>query len=414
MGYIKYANDEPIMEMEYPRECATRIGETRKNKLELSLLTNEDAFKKLCKKWLQPCVDVINERGGEGWNLEKVFQTNLNDADEHMTEDFLNSLTSCVRGMFRYRGLQNGVAFDQNKVNKVKNEVEQRMAEAPKHLQLRVKTICILLSSEPQEIFVNGEKWAQDYAKPDTNEIDVRNNQKYDIQLRGVEKLHPKILYNRGAGPVTILIVDQEDPEGTMTFDVTIPGHGKLLALFADEAGTKLVNLKGSISVVKKDPTWMIVRSGDNVTFYDSDGNVQMIRDGLFIDIAPDGNGSFAVLTEKGIEFRSIRESLEKKPVRIYGYDSLWLWQYEDFRLEGNLRGLSDKGPGISVAVGTNGIMLWNGEKAMRYVNNVWRDESRSDYLMYMMGPFVSEYCEKMEGEEISLAVQKDGGCDAR
>ena len=400
---IRYADGEYIEYCEnYQNDALTCIQYARAKKINIELVKEDAPFRELCDRWIKPCMQYMASVDGTNWDADKMF---FQETTPEVCQNFCDALYKCAFGLPPYDDEGNNVSTCP--YMEIDAEVNEKMKDAPEYMRLRIKALCVFLSTMPEDVFSSGNNWSAAFVKADTYQVEVEPEQIFEIQLENVEKLFARELHNPRENACKIYVCDKD-----VQYTVTVPAGGTILALFADEECTKLVNLKSNLFFVHTESRTMGVFSGGKVYMCQSGTQNKYLMEttGKVMDVAPDGKGNIVVLNGCGLDYLGRRRQTTKKPIRIYGTPDFWVRQYEDFHLEGNLEDCPEWA--VSVAAGTNCIMIWDGTAAWKYVGCVSQNASRREFVNFMMDPFVcsQQYCESMGTKKATVSVQKDGG----
>lgn len=400
---IRYADGEYIEYCEnYQYDALTCIQYARAKKINIELVKEDAPFRELCDRWLKPCMQYMASVDGMSWDADKMF---FQETTPEVCQNFYNALYKCAFGLPPYDDGGNSVSSCP--YEEIKAEVDEKMTDAPEYMRLRVKALCVFLSTMPEKVFSSGSKWGAAFVKADAQQIEVEPEQIFEIQLENVEKLFARELHNPRENACKIYVCDKD-----IQYPVTVPAGGTILALFADEECTRLVNLKSNVFVVHAQAGTMGVLSQGMVYMCQGRNCEKYLLEttGRVLDAAPDGDGSFVVRNSCGLDYLGENRQIPKKPLRIYGTSNLWVQQYEDFHLEGNLEDCPERA--VSVAAGTNCIMIWDGTAAWKCMRVGSQKACRTDFVNFMMNPFVcsQQYCESMGTKRVTVSVRKDGG----
>lgn len=398
---ICYADGEYIEYCEnYQKDASECIRYARAKKINIELVKEDAPFRELCDRWLKPCMQYMASVDSTNWDADKMF---FQETTSEVCQSFYDALRKCAQGLSPYDEDGNGAS--KCPYREIAAEVDKKAANAPEYMRLRVKALCVFLSTMPGDAF-SGDSWWEAFAKADVQQIEVEPEQIFELQLENVEKLFERELHNPRENACKVYVRDEN-----VQYTVTIPAGGSILALFADEECAKLVNLKSNLFVVHAGEGTMGVLSQGKVYMCQGRNCEKYLLEttGRVLDAAPDGDGSFVVRNSCGLDYLGENRQIPKKPIRIYGTSNLWVQQYEDFRLEGNLEDCPERA--VSVAAGTNCIMIWDGTAAWKCMRVGSQKACRTDFVTFMMNPFVcsQQYCESMGTKRVTVSVRKDG-----
>lgn len=309
-------------------------------------LIQDTSFIDIYAAWIQPCVDFIREfKDGflSDSQINDLFYKEQNDEEQQKQSDELyTEFFSLIDGKGPYfNALGQSRIWSPRLTGGIATAVDQALVGVAAHIRLRVKIVCLLLGGMPEDVFVNGKRWSNDFLPNPietlgTEETDERNE--FTLSISPVKELKLKILRNTGDMVRSIVV-----SYGRRKYTVKIPPHGYVKALFNND---ELAGIKGCISCHSVDvrSAFVHVTGGTNPGVYECykpNAPSTVNTDKNALDVAAHGEyGAVFLYSHELYDFETGRTlKTEKLPVCLYGAGSDWAFQYADGHLDTSLLG---------------------------------------------------------------------------
>lgn len=393
-------------------------------RLPVQLIQDDIKFSDLYGYWIAACVDRLWDYVWHKGTKEKKGAPQ----EEHnrIRSLFQQNCTKEDCGLFfkDYRNMLGDTAYTICRLDlsqRICDGIEKNMQGMPEYMKMRVKSICIFLRSEPDEIFEEGGKWVSilcgsvNARQYEDDRLTVKNGMSFDLDFHGVTEqgLYPRTLYNAGSDACTIYVNYQGEK-----YPVNLPPFGVLRAVFADREGQILVSLKGAVSF--NDTTSAVVQLGDEngaklYFHYMTFGTMHGPDPGPFLDASADASGGIMILTAREMYSTMgtmhIDGSEKELPMRCYGGGTKWARLYRDGRLESNQRGWENATDVIAVAEdGTRGLLFCTRDGAWDCRGSRPQRISEEMFFLQMMGRFQRDhYCEVVATQLMQLSINRNG-----
>lgn len=400
-------------------------------------LTDIGAWADIYMAWIAVCVDYMwfvghgkNKMEEKAPKTEQVRVIKLfqDGAKEEERVEFLDS----YRKMLTKPGYPNvGKLF---MAEKICADIDRQIPDMASYMRLRVKAVCLLANSAPENIFTEGAGWNDVISAPvlsatyEAGTINVADKMCFEIEPdagfdSGIQ-LTAKTLRNKSNTICRIQIQWRGE-----NYFVKLPPYGFLRAVFADSGHAKLVSLKGSISCCDTD--YAIIQMGDeagNKLYHahhvgDIASLIEIPSSGLFWDAAADekdGVTGAVILTVNELRStvnrgrRLLRGDGISVPIRCYRSGNQWAWLYEEGRLESNLlrNGADMEGVTAVAEDAERGLLVCCQGQFWDYRGIVRKEISEDEFIEAMLRRFSqagSDECEVQVTENRRWAIHDSG-----
>lgn len=417
---MNYANGNTIPKLEHtPRGIKVpKRGLQNGDQLSTALLHDGDAFADLFELWFVPCVALMQETN-MAEPLSPVLPLFYENGNEAESNAFLERFTRMILGRSPY----NLTIWPMCPHEKICAEVDGKLSGVSYWIRLRVKAVCILLSAFPDEVFAEGTNWFGIFLQNSANAdyFEVMNGMRLPLSFASVERLFPRTLHNDNDQPCVITIAYQSS-----TYEITLPAHGFLRAVFSDKSCQRLIGIKGNISFNESETRNAVLQLPDGgrpalFMYHKQYRDVFAIETGgPFADAAADGQGGAVVLTNYGIYYTRNGETVREKtpPIRAYGAGNLWALLYADGTLKCNLHkkgGLSIERALAVVENGDYSLLVRDESGTWDCNGGVAKEISEEQFVRCMLERFCcnGSICERGRSSLMTLAIQSNGTYEA-
>lgn len=415
---VQYENGVEIEKISRQKLNSVSVNiEDNEYHLSVQLLADRASWGELYVKWIVPGIDQMWFRiynDDEAPMEERIHEAKLflEGADRKECEEFLDKYRVMLADPLSVS------VGNETSARAICGEIDKKLTQVEPYLSLRVKAVCLLANSLPQDLFSEGAGWAgkltapQNEAKHRASEISVKENDVFTLDpCAGQGKLLvPKTLRN-GSGNVCRIEISCDG----IKYPVKLPPYGVLRTVFADN-GETMVSLKGCISCC--DTQNAVLQRGDK----EGIRLFAAARRKSAVELRPlslpwdacadvhDGIPGAVILTADelystvtGLLLESCKETL--MPVRCYRAGNQWAWLYEDGGLDCNLFG-ADRGRMHSVtAVAEDaecGLLICREGRFFDYRATFEREVSKKLFVETMLSRFT-------QVEQGECEVQKTG-----
>lgn len=386
-------------------------------RLSAGLLADRAGWAEIYIKWVAACVDLMWTRahGGVAAPEEERLRTAklfLEGADAQACEIFLEQYRAALADPLS-ASIGNGAS-----ARRICGEIDNKLAQAEPYLCLRIKVVCLLTDSLPQDLFSERAGWAglltapQNAAKFQASEIRVKENDSFELDpcAGSGAQLMPRTLRNENGSVCRIEI----HCDG-IKYPVKIPSYGALRAVFAGGGGT-MVSLKGCISCC--DTQNAVLQRGGRETirlFAAAKGRMAVELRPLSLpwdacaDVH-DGTPGAVILTADELYSTLTGPQLESSkgtplPLRCYRAGNQWAWLYADGRLDSSLPGTDGGRMDGVTAVSEDaerGLLVCRNGKFYDYRATFKQEVSKEMFVSTMLSRFT-------QVEQGECEVQKTG-----
>ncbi len=391
--------------------------EDNEYRLSVQSLTDRAGWAEIYIKWIVPGIDQMWLRiynDDEAPEKERIHAAKLflEGSDKRECEEFLDKYRMMLVDPFSVS------VGNETSARAICGEIDKKLALAEPYLRLRVKAVCLLANSFPENLFSEGAGWAgmltapQNEAKHRASEISVNGNDIFALDpcAGQGEPLVPKTLRNENGNVCSIAICCDG-----IKYSVKLPPYGILRAVFADD-GKTMVSLKGCISCC--DTQNAVIQRGDK-------GGIRLFaaaRKKSVVELQPisllwdacadvhDGIPGAVILTANelystltGLLLESCKEVL--MPVRCYRAGNQRAWLYEDGGFDSSLPG-ADQGKmrGVTAVVedAERGLLICREGRFFDYRATFECEVSKKTFVETMLSRFA-------QAEQDECEVQKTG-----
>lgn len=390
-------------------------------RLNTALLLDNASFLGIYKLWIKPCIDFMRACNNAIPSDEGIKSLFKDDKQPDKQTCFYKEFSDFISGKGSYGTALGGALWFQ--LPNIEQTVENALDGASAYMRLRVKTVCMLLGCDPQDVFNQKGNWALNFLPnpAEKNGAEVEDGTVFELDLSPAKQLTPKMLCNPGEERRTIIV-----QYGEKSYSIKIPPHGYIKALFNEK--DHLVCVKGSISFNPAlfGNAFVHVTGGEKPGVYMChqayNQAFQFSMNSIVLDVAADGHGAAIFLCSDSLYDAGKNKKIKRSPlpVYIYGAGSLWAYQYADGHLETNLfqNGQPvDHAYAIVENVNNNNmsLMLFDGKNVWSFNGGEPVQVSMNTFVEAMMARFHHNgICEKVASYAMALTINSDGELEVK
>lgn len=412
---LYYTDNTPVSGIREKCQMLLPKKESTGKFLPASCITDSVVFEDLYNAWIIAAANVVytikyNKKSLDQEHFHKVHdffspQTQENEEDEK------NFLEDCKFALVTTTRLCKASTFDQ-----IKADVTKNMEGRPFHMQLRVIFVCMLLDRLPQDVF--GQNCYNQLNPIPANEIQVKDGDGLKLDFRSPEKyLVESTLFNPKNEKITLNI----DWDGKK-HPLQMPPYGRLRVLFSDSASTRLVGIKGNISIGDSGKMALIQDPAERsaiVRLYMKNFAPHTIwNTGSVWDASTDGAGGCFVREPRELIRTSTGEQrIGSLPIRCYGAGRYYALLYTDGHIESNLFSIVGKEfRALSVVeYGDAGFLIHDGTNCWKVQGVGKKMIDECEFVQAMLGRFSEGgCCELVQTQLAGFCIGLDGKVTVR